>query len=373
MLFWLAAAALTLVASLAVLLPLSRPAGVRAAGHDLAVYRDQLDELERDAARGVIGAPEAEEARAEIARRMIRADRASDDVEDPARGRGRMIGAAAVLAIPLISWGVYAVLGSPDLPSQPLSARLMKCQAGATVEELVGCAELHLAAYPEDGKGWDVLAPIYLRMGRPGDAVNAYANAIRLEGATAGRESGLGEALANVAQGTVTAEAEAAFQRAIAIEPANPKAVYYLAVAKFQRGRADDAIADWRALAETAAADSPWREAATQAVAEAERRAAAAADAPGPTAADIEAAKDMTPADQAAMIQTMVASLDERLRQNPQDAEGWMRLVRSYVVLGRPDAARDATQRAVAALGKDSEAAMKVTNLAASLGVATAD
>ncbi len=361
------------MASLAVLLPLSRPVGVRAGGHDLAVYRDQLAELERDAARGVIGATEAEEARAEIARRIIRADGAMPAEASGGRDWGRLIGATAVIAVPLVSWGVYSFTGSPDLPSQPLSARLSKCQADASVEQLVGCAELHLAANPDDGKGWDVLAPIYLRMGRPGDAVNAFSNAIRLEGASAGREAGLGEALASVAQGTVTTEAEAAFARALALDPGNPKAVYYLAFAKFQQGKAEEAIAAWRALAEAAPPDSPWREAATQAAAEAGRRATADTPPPGPAAADIEAAKDMAPADQAAMIETMVASLDERLRQNPQDPEGWMRLVRSYVVLGRQDAARDATARAVAALGKDSEDAMKVTRLAASLGVSTTD
>ncbi|MBL8582427.1 MAG: c-type cytochrome biogenesis protein CcmI [Rhizobiaceae bacterium] len=373
MLFWLAAAALTLVASLAVLLPLSRQPRADADRQDVAVYRDQLAELDREAARGLIGPTEVEEARAEIGRRMIRADAATSRAAAPPRNWARVLATAAVLAVPLVGWGVYAVLGSPDLPSQPLSARLAKCQAGATVEELVGCAEAHLAANPEDGKGWDVLAPIYMRMGRSAEAAQAFANAIRLEGSTALRESGLGEALADAADGSVTPQAQDAFARALAIEPGFPKAVYYLAIASFQQGRADEAMAAWRKLAADAAPDSPWRTAANEAIAEAERRTAAAADQPGPTTQDVEAAKQMAPADQQAMIETMVASLDEKLRQNPNDPEGWLRLVRSYVVLERKDAAREAVVRAVAALGKDSDAARQVNELAASLGVTTTE
>lgn len=373
MIFWLAAAALTLVASLAVLLPLARQPRVDAASPDLAVYRDQLAELEREVARGLVGPAEVEEARAEIARRIIRADAATNASTPASREWTRILAATAVLAVPLLGWGVYAVLGSPDLPSQPLSARLANCQSGATVDELVGCAEAHLAANPDDGKGWDVLAPIYVRMGRAGDAVQAFGNAIRLEGATALRESGLGEALSTAAGGEVTPEAQAAFSRALAIEPGYPKAVYYLAVANFQQGRIDEARDAWRKLADNSPADSPWRDAATQALAEAERQSGTGSASAGPTAADIEAASQMAPADQQAMIETMVSSLDERLRQNPDDPEGWLRLVRSYVVLQKMDAARDATMRAIAALGKDSDAARRISDLAASLGISTTE
>ena len=102
----------------------------------------------------------------------------------------------AVLAVPLVGWAGYALLGSPDLPPQPLSARLSANPASNTMEELVARAERHLAQNPDDGKGWDVLGPIYLRIGRFDDAIAAFGRAIQLEGATASREAGLGEALA---------------------------------------------------------------------------------------------------------------------------------------------------------------------------------
>ena len=179
MLFWSVAALLTVGASLAVLLPLARPRdGERPAeANDLEVYRDQLAELDRDAARGLIQPAEAEQARAEIARRILQADgRAREGAPQGRAGRTlpRIAATAAILAVPLVSWGIYAAIGSPGLPSQPLAERLAKNPAESTVDELVARAEAHLAANPSDGRGWDVLAPIYLRLGRYGEAVNAY-------------------------------------------------------------------------------------------------------------------------------------------------------------------------------------------------------
>src|SRR5690606_35614744 len=146
--------------------------------------------LDRDLGRGLIQPAEAEQARAEIARRLLRADAAADGATVRRDGKVfRAVSAAAVLAVPLLSWGLYGALGSPDLPSQPLAGRLAKNPADSSVDELVARAEAHLAADPSDGKGWDVLAPIYLRMQRFSDSATAYRNAIRLEGATAARQS----------------------------------------------------------------------------------------------------------------------------------------------------------------------------------------
>ena len=133
------------------LVPLARrsPAREPPSSHDLEVYRDQLAELDRDAARGLIGAAEAEEARAEIARRILKI--AGDATRPTAAGApgvraARAVGFAAVLSVPLVSWGLYAALGSPDLPSQPLAARLADDPAEQPVDELVARAEAHLAA-----------------------------------------------------------------------------------------------------------------------------------------------------------------------------------------------------------------------------------
>ena len=375
MLFWVIAAILTLGASLAVLLPLAGGAkgASTSSDHDLEVYRDQLAELDRDAARGLIQPAEAEEARAEIARRILRLDGAGPADKAATRQPSmatRLVATAAVLAVPLVSWGVYSQLGSPDLPSQPLSERLAKNPADSSVDELVARAEAHLAANPGDGRGWDVLAPVYLRMQRFADAVTAYRNAIRLDGDSAARQAGLGEAIANAAGGIVSADAQAAFEAALKLDPANPKASFYLAMALAQEGQTDKAIAAWQTMLAMLPPDSPWRGAVQQALAQSGNRAVASGQpAKGPDAADVDAASSMSPQDREAMINTMVAGLDEKLKQNPRDAEGWMKLVRSYVVLGKANQARDALNRGIAVFGADSDEAKKFTAFAASLGV----
>lgn len=373
MLFWVIAAILTLGASLAVLLPLAGgpKRGSASSDHDLEVYRDQLSELDRDVARGQIQPAEAEEARAEIARRILRLDNAADKAapRQPSMAT-RLVATAAVLAVPLVSWGLYSQLGSPDLPSQPLSERLAKNPADSSVDELVARAEAHLAANPSDGRGWDVLAPIYLRMQRFSDAVTAYRNAIRLDGDSAARQAGLGEAIASAAGGIVSADAQAAFEAALKLDPANPKASFYLAMGMAQEGRIEEATAGWQKMLAALPQDSPWRGAVEQALAESARRSVASGvPAKGPDAGDVDAASSMSPQDREAMINTMVAGLDEKLRQNPRDAEGWMQLIRSYVVLGKADQARDALNRGIAVFGSDSDEAKKFTAFAVSLGL----
>jgi cytochrome c-type biogenesis protein CcmH len=387
MLFWTLAALLTLGASLAVLAPLTRraPATSTPGDHDLEVYKDQLAELGRDAARGLIRPAEAEEARTEIARRILKLDasRAQDGAEAGWRlAVARYGGMAAVIAVPLVSWGLYGLLGSPDIPSQPLQARLSADPAKSSIDELVARAEAHLAANPEDGRGWDVLAPIYLRMGRYDDAVSAYAKAIRLEGGTARREAGLGEAIAGAGGGIVSDDAQKAFERALVLDPHDAKARFYLATGLAQDGRYREAIDGWNELIAALPPDSPWRGATQQALAEASKLADAPASengagetaatepgSSGPTKEDMEAAASMSAGDRTAMIETMVAGLDEKLRQNPKDAEGWRRLIRSYVVLGKKSEARGALKRAVDVFGAGSAEAVALTDSARGFGL----
>ncbi|AZO48300.1 MAG: c-type cytochrome biogenesis protein CcmI [Mesorhizobium sp.] len=374
MLFWVIAAILTLGASLAVLLPLAG-AGKDESGagdNDLEVYRDQLSELDRDVARGLIQPAEAEEARAEIGRRILRLGAAvpSGAVARRPLVAIRLVATVAVLAVPLVSWGLYIKLGSPDLPAQPLAERLAKNPADSSVDELVARAEAHLAANPSDGRGWDVLAPVYLRLQRYSDAARAYRNAIRLDGDSATRQVGLGEAIANAAGGIVSAEAQVAFEAALKQDPANAKASFYLAMGLAQEGRAGEATAAWQKMLAALPPDSPWRGAVEQALADTASKSAAAGEpVNGPDAQAVEAVQQMSPLDRQAMIETMVAGLDEKLKQNPRDVEGWIRLIRSYAVLGKTDQARDALGRAINAFGAGSEEAKKFTAFAATLGL----
>ncbi|MGB8529572.1 MAG: c-type cytochrome biogenesis protein CcmI, partial [Rhodoplanes sp.] len=199
MVFWLVLGLTTAAAIFAVVRPLLKRAPPPAAGADgdLAVYRDQLAEVDRDLARGAIAQPEAEAARIEISRRLIAAAERTDTTHRPdaeaASRPWRMASVAALIALPLGAVALYLVLGSPELPGQPLADRLARARTGAgtTADEptslasLVNQVEAHLGRNPDDGRGWEVLAPAYMRLERFDDAAKARRNAIRLLGATA--------------------------------------------------------------------------------------------------------------------------------------------------------------------------------------------
>ncbi|HML13023.1 MAG TPA: c-type cytochrome biogenesis protein CcmI [Xanthobacteraceae bacterium] len=328
---WIVLALMTLAALAAVLLPLRRrtsPAANAADPNDVAVYRDQLVEIERDKASGIIAPAEAEAARVEISRRLLAAaDRMQGSAATIATGkhpRQRVAAATALLALPVGAIAFYLAIGSPGLPDEPLAARIAAAHNDNSVQALFARVEAHLEQHPDDGRGWEVIAPIYMDLGRYDDAVKARANALRLLGATAEREAYYGEALTAAANGVVTAEAKAAFDRAIDRDRRDPTARFYQGVAAEQDGSRADAERIWRALLADAPADAPWVPFVRQALARLEG-AAAPAPAPGQTAGG---------AGDNEMIRGMVERLAERLRANGTDADGWVRLARSYKVLG---------------------------------------
>ncbi|URQ74164.1 MAG: c-type cytochrome biogenesis protein CcmI [Candidatus Ochrobactrum gambitense] len=370
--FWLIAALLTLAATLAVLLPLTRrkQAFLPAEKNDLEVYRDQLREVEADAARGMIDAQSAEQARIEISRRILSAEKEGQDAANAAQsaGSGRVLALVAVLAVPLIAWGVYPLFGKPDVPSMPLAGRLSNNPDRGSVDELVARAEAHLAKNPDDARGWDVLAPIYMRLGRPADAVNAYRSSLRIDGENFPRLLGLAEGLAAVSGGTITAEAESFLNKAVELEPNDPRPQFYLAQGEMQDGRPDAAITRLKTLLDKSPADAPWRGQVEQAIA---RLSNPSNNQPtqqkGPSSDDIEAASSLSTEDRQAMIEGMVQRLDESLRQNSGDVEGWKRLVRSYMILQRRDAALDALNRGMTALAEEQRTELR--SFASGLGL----
>jgi cytochrome c-type biogenesis protein CcmH len=380
MVFWISAAFLTVGATLLVLLPLTRRgrAPVSDNQYDVEVYRDQLLELDADERRGLIDHASGEQARAEIGRRLLKSAKAAEADRTVVRQKKSAIREwltlAIVLSIPLISWGIYAKTGSPDLPAQPLAERLAKPADQSTPAELIARAEAHLALNPDDGQGWEVLAPIYLRLGRPADAVTAYQNAIRLNGDSAPRQLGLGEAMVAAADGKITPEAEAVFKHALELDPKDMRPQFYIIEGWMQQGRLAEARDLIRKLLVEAPADVPWREQAQAALTRLDQE--IAGDAPdvsdvertGPNASQVEAAAGMDSRARAEMIEGMVASLAEKLKQSPDDVDGWERLVRSYVVLNRPNDALDALARAKKVLSADKIA--KLDAVAQDLGLA---
>src|SRR6516164_26380 len=169
MTLWFALALMTAAAILAVVWPLARRASLSRSGSDVAIYRDQLDEIERDRAAGLIEDNEAVSAQVEVSRRLIAAADAQpappSDVPS-ASWRRRAVAIVALVLLPLGATGLYLALGSPLLPDQPLAPRLAAARGDQSVDTLIAQVEAHLERNPEDGRGWEVIAPVYLRLGR---------------------------------------------------------------------------------------------------------------------------------------------------------------------------------------------------------------
>jgi cytochrome c-type biogenesis protein CcmH len=352
MTLWFVFALMTVAAIFAVLWPLGRAGGGQREGSEVAVYRDQLAEIERDLAGGLIAAPEAEAARVEIGRRLLAA--ASTEPAPDGQSSLKWRRAAAVLALvglPLVAIGVYASLGSPRLHDFPLAQRDRAPGMAQSLENMVTQVEQHLEKHPTDGRGWNVLGPVLQRLGRYDDAVRAYRNSLTYNGESAERRSDLGEALSAAAGGVVTAEAKAEFERAHALSADEPKANYFLGLAAEQDGRKDDAASIWRTLLARAPADAPWRPLVQSSLA----RVGGGSGAPALSDETIASAKDMSEGDRGAMIRGMVERLANRLKQNGDDVDGWLRLVRAYVVMGERDKARGALSDAREAVANDAE------------------
>lgn len=366
MLFWLICAALTLAAVAAALKPLAhKPMAAVAAGiNDLEVYKDQLRELEQDAGRGLIGNEEAKAARLEISRRILKADAQANagHSENPASAK---LAVVMVLLVPAVAWAGYMATGSPQMPDQPIAMRMQAPAENASIEVLLAKTEAHLAANPQDGKGWDVVAPVYLRLGQFDKAEIAFNKTLEINGPAFKSEIGLGEALAGKNNGMIGPDSEAAFRRAAALDPSNPQPAIMLATAKAQRGEYDAAKAAFEGILASAPVDAPWRPIVEQSITSINSALAQ----PGPTGVDIDAAAQMSSGDRTAMIETMVAGLDEKLRANPADKDGWLRLIRSYAVLGKTDKAIDAIQRAEAGLAANAAGLSEIKALATELGL----
>ena len=257
---WFILAGMAALAVLAALLPLLRPSPpmkADPAANEAAFYKAQLEEIRRDVERGLLPQGEAESARAEAARRLIAA---SDASEAPPPARRARLAAAALIAIglPAIAFPLYARLGQPTMPDEPLASRKVAPQSNGEIEAAVAAVEARLTAKPDDGKGWAVIAPVYMRLERYSDAAHAYAEALRILGEEPLRRSAYGEALVAAAGGVVTDEARQAFDRALAEQPGQPQARYYVALAAEQDGKKADAIRDYEQLAADSPPDAPW-------------------------------------------------------------------------------------------------------------------
>ncbi len=400
MLLWLVFAVMSAGVVVALLHPLlaRRSGDAAVADGTAAVYRDQLAEIDTEAARGLIGTQEAEAARREIARRLIASVPAADGaapgeaagLASPAGSRlARRLALVTGALVPILGLLVYLQTGTPGLPSQPVAARREVPPVNAEMAKLISAVEKRLKDNPDDGRGWDVIAPVYLRLARYGDAAHAYRRASALLGDSAKRLAGLAEASMLAENGRVTDEARGALKKLLQLEPGHVQARFWLAFAMEQDGRLAEAVADYDKLLAEAPPDATWRPMVAERAAavrgalgsgqgapSADRgrepaRPDASASGPGPSAADMAAAERMSPADRQAMIDEMVSGLALRLEKDGRDLAGWQRLIRALTVLGRKDEAIAALGRARKSLAEEPQALAALADLAKSLGLGT--
>ncbi len=374
------------------------PKSVKTSELDVQVYKDQLQSLDSDVERGVVTGNEAGAARLEISRRLLAADkRAQSEV---ALGAGRVSKPfLAVIALFLLggSLGLYAVMGSPNLPDQPLVARLeaerlarenrpnqaeAEAQINAAGGQQAAPADLPenylklikqlraaMKKRPDDIEGWKLLAANEARIGNMHGAWKAKEREIVLLGDKAkGQDyAELAEYMIVATKGYVSAEAEDALARALKLDVKSPRARYYSGLALAQNGQPDMAYRMWAALLKEGPADAPWVSlirGQIGAMAQAAGINMTDQNAPGPSADQVEAAGKMSEADRQDMIRGMIAGLAERLDSKGGKPAEWARLIRAYGVLGETGKAAASWKKARTVFASD-DAALAVLREAA--------
>lgn len=350
--------------------------------YDIKIYKDQLEEVERDIERGLLADDQATATRTEIKRRMLAAADAGSTEEarySLAEKTNWSLVSFVAVALPLGAIVLYLGLGDPSLPDQPLAGRdmseaIVDTQRRTELSNSVAQLVERLKSKPDDVRGWILLGRSYEMLERYDDAARALEKAYMISGESSDIGSAYGEALTLAAKSTVTTKAMKVFETVLTDEPTDTKARYYLGMRKAQQGDIKGALQDWVDLAALSPENAPWMEIVSDQIERAaqetgvdpqsvtpslETRELAAklrielnespipatGQTSGPTREDMEAASQMTEDDRAAMIRSMVDRLANRLTENPNDKEGWIRLERAYRVLGETAKADEAAAR----------------------------
>ena len=354
---WIFFALLTGAAVMAVLTPLARSSVARdEKTANLAFFENQIAEINHDLAQGRLLPEDAEVARTEAARRLLRQQ--AQPATQVAQSRKLSVAAAlfAIVSIPAIAAGFYLYLGNAQLEDMPLAARLMMAPNPADLAGAVARIERHLIEHPDDGRGYEVVAPYLLRTGRGEDAVRAYAEALRLLGPTAARYAALGEARTIVAQGRVSPLAKQDFEAALGLDPNFAMANYYLGLSAMQAGSKDKAIEIFTKLIAQAPPNAPYLEAVKSQLDL--LRGVAPANDPS------QAIAQLPDQERLQVIRGMVDRLAARLTIKGNDVEGWLKLIRAYRVLSENEKAQRAIKNARKALAGDKAALARVDALA---------
>lgn len=383
MFFWIVITALALFcgATLGVAALRGRPGSEPPAAYDLRVYRDQLKEVDRDLARGVINEEDAERLRAEVSRRILAADaklRAGGGIGGQPKWAGWAMTGLAVAGLGGGALLLYSELGAPGYTDVPLKGRIAASNAARADRQTQAEAEARMpqaevpqdvsedylalmetlrktvAERPEDQRGLQLLVRNEAALGDLKAAYAAQRQLIEVKGDTASAADYalLTDLMVSAAGGYISQEAEAAIRAALEREPREPRARYYLGLYYMQVDRPDAAFRTWRTLLEDSRPGAPWVPLIRSRIEEVAWRAGVTyqlpeeTEAPGPSAADIEAAGQMSDEGRAEMIRGMVTRLSERLASEGGTAEEWARLIGAHGVLGETEQARAIWQEA---------------------------
>jgi cytochrome c-type biogenesis protein CcmH len=357
-LLWIILGVMTLAAALILAWPLFDSRRFKNdSAFALAVYRDQLAEINHDAARGILDEAQAKAAQIEVERRILAL--ADAPKFQPAKAPTPLVIVALAVVLPLAAFGLYLHLGSPGLPGEPAQGIAETVAASPQLQALQKAVE----DAPTDPAAWRALGEGLMAARRPGDAANAFARALGLGDKDPKLQTRYGSASVLAAQGRVDEKAKAAFTAALAADPTDPIARFFLGLAKEQSGDAAGALTDWLALERDLPPNIAWHGDLTQNIDRVARelgkdpatlpgRAPAASAAPQeggtPSESDLDAAAKMTDSERQAFIESMVAKLAERLKNEPDDLDGWMRLAKAYSVLGKHEDAHAAWAKAAA-------------------------
>jgi len=348
-LFWIIAGVLTLVAAVVLAAPLFDTRKFKSEdAFALEVYRDQLGELTRDEQRGLLTQEQARAAQIEIERRILALDEGKKF--QPARPPSHRLTLAMAVILPLAGFGLYLMLGSPHLPSQSAMDRLAEERQRTSPE--IQKLEAQMAASPSDAQGWVDLGRAYGDVDRAKDAADSFAKAMALGRTQPDVLREYAHAAILAERGRVTSDAQVALQRTLAADPTDPIARFFLALAKAQNQDLEGALTDWLALDRELPANTPLHDLLTENIDKAARQLGknpaklpgrfAAGKAPGPIEDDMAAAAQMSPEQRQQFIEGMVDRLAAKMKADPENLEGWIRLANAYGVLGKQDEARAA-------------------------------
>lgn len=364
MIFWIIAGLITLLVTAITIYPVfaTKQTLDSPLEYDKEIYKARLEEIDEERTTGTINEKEYNYAVAEEGRRFLALVSASSGINsDNSKVRqnsAMLVGALALILIPAIGASGYYLFGSFNMSDQPLQARLDADPKGQSIGELLQRAERQLMKNPDDGRGWLIVAPVYMRLDRATEAATAYRNAIRILGATPELQTSLGEALTVEASGVVSEEAYGLFRQAAASDPENAKPFFFIGIALNQAGEYEKSADLWQKLIGKSSPDAGWLEMAQQQLqlAQSNLGKKPSPDAPGnPSAEDIEAAGQMSTGDRNDFINSMVERLSGELQENPQNKPGWQRIIRSYTVLGRKTEALAAIKEAEQVFKDDAE------------------